>query len=311
MPSSSSSSSWCCFTNHCLLPCESVSKLLTCLATLVATLAIWNSYAPSILQDTDQHKSFVSQEERRPPVLLFGPPTALRIVLLPDSKSVQCGHHIGWNASLSIVEKSMVDWDDCALLMRWTMPPWIIVDVNQLNRQTYPQIAKGSVSMKAAWSTNRPVDPEQPMYKIKKTTDLVPFVLEARISFEHALWKPSSDLIKLSEVSYEAQLLGGATIRCLLPNKPLPRHTISIPGPVMDFVCTIDRDKSIAVDLFPRGARLMAIDAHLPVTRDTVVALWGKKLFVLNAKSALLITNAVASGCSLLLCYVAWKTFAC
>ena len=121
-----------------------------------------------------------------------------------------------------------MDWGDCEFVVRWLMPKDVIVDVAQLNRDTGYSDSAG-VKSYTRWITSRTVDLELPVYSLDSNN---PFLLEARMSFEHSQWQSSN-----FEVKYDITLkLLNALIRYQLPNETTTfEHVRSLNPPLISY----------------------------------------------------------------------------
>lgn len=222
------------------------------IVTFLLTIFFWNQQ--SIL---NRLPAFITTRPIIPSICssipLLGPPTTAQIFVLSGKTTVE-GYHFEQSLKIRMIERQRVDWGDCEFVVRWLMPKDVIVDVAQLNRDAGYNSSAG-VKSYTTWITNRTVDLELPVYLLDSNN---PFMLEARMSFEHSQWQSSN-----FEVKYDITLkLLNALIRYQLPNQTRAFENVSIPQPTFDFICDTEIP---VVDIFGKGAYGMAREAKIPV----------------------------------------------
>lgn len=278
-------------------------ETIALLSTAVLTMLLWNTNRLSVLRRLllDSH----SIAPAYAPLPLFGRPTSAQIFFLPASSSTTIsGFHLACSVSLRIIERQRIDWQDCRLLVRWSLPRDIIVDVGLLNnvhhgaeRRTWFEVVgvKGKrVGMRVQWNASRDVDLESPVYALFDDNDYF-LLLTAEVHFEHNLWKlrtPEStrNVYGVDEVKYDATLhVPGLLIRyqrplsssAVLASARSPE--IIVPRPTFDFVCNRS-DSKVIVDIGTKGVEKMQRVVTVPVAYPA---------YRIGAKEAMLATLGV------------------
>lgn len=230
----------------------SIAPSTISIITFILTIFIWNqhiilNHIPAFITPKPIIASVCSS------IPLFGPPTSAHIFVLAGKTTIE-GYHFEQSLNIRVIEREKVDWNDCEFVVRWLMPKDVIVDVSQLDRDSgYNN--KAGVKSYTRWTTSRMVDLELPVYSLDSDD---PFLLEARMTFEHSQWQSSR-----FEVKYDFTLkLLNALIRYQLPNGIATFERVSIPQPALDFTCNT---RIPVVDIFGKGAYGMAKEAKIPV----------------------------------------------
>lgn len=279
----------------------SLGEAIAILSTAVFTIFLWNANRLSVLRNLLPNSHSIPPAYA--PLPLFGRPTSAQIFFLPALSAMTIsGFHLACNVSLRIIERQRIDWQDCKLLVRWSLPRDIIVDVGLLNnvyhgakRTAWFNVAgvKGRrVGMRVQWNASRDVDLESPVYSLFDGNDFL--LLTAEVQFEHSLWElrkseSSHNVYGIDEVKYDVILhVPNLLIRyqrplssTILGNARSP--AIIVPRPTFDFAC--DRsDSKVMVDIGTKGIEKMQKAVTVPVAYP---------VYRIGAKEAMMATLGV------------------